>query len=246
MLPFRNTGVPKDKASEEQYLILTETNIILNDLYSQCSSKKPEEGVDFCVAYLKQVETCYHIVGCSFSYILESVHNRKSFLFCLLNSLKGFNANYEMSSSELYLLIEMLCPDFPKALLTEAALTLAEQATPVASLGEESKYAINVLSKAVVCNILYNEWLKAMEEGFRLEGKGFTLSVAKIKARCDLCYRGLPISCPQPSIAALQCIQEEASKSSADMSFARLKKAVFSSDAVTCELRLLADYPSTL
>lgn len=224
---------------------MTEADIILRDLNAQVGGRKGDEALDFSIAYLKHMESCYHVVGANYSYILESVHNRKAFVFCLTNALQGFDARHEVTSSELYLIIESMCPDFPKTHLTEAVLTATEQYTS-STLSSDHRFPLGLLAKASMCHILYDEWLRALEEVFRAEGKGLQLPLVRIKGRCEQVYRNLPPSCPQPPWAATQCAYDEVIKNGGELSFERFKKAVFGSEAVQAELRLLASYPETM
>lgn len=218
---------------------------ILRDLHAQTQAKKTEEGIDFSITYLKHLESCYHVVGTNYLYILESVHNRKSFIFCLSNALKGFPEDTELTSNELFLVIETLCPDFPRNLLTEAVLTAAEQYNS-STLSSDYKFPMRTLSRSIMCHILYDEWLKALEESFRSEGRGFSMPLSKINSRCEQCQRNLPPSCPQPLWAAVQGVFDETGRNSTEMSFERFKRAVFGSEATQCELKLLTNYPAML
>eukprot|EP01039_Chlorochromonas_danica_P000092 gene91-99_t len=218
---------------------------VLRDLHAQCGQKKVEEGIDFSIAYLKQMESCQHVIGVNYRYVLESVHNRKSFVYNLLHALEGFEADMEVTSSEIHLIIESICPDFPRSLLTDAVLTATDQYS-LNSLRSERKFPITDLGRAVICHILYDEWIKAIEEYFRMEGKGYVLSITKIRGRCEQCYYNLPLALPQPPLAALHLVLDEAARQGADISFEQFKKATFGSSAVQCELRLLANYPQQL
>ncbi|RYH13682.1 hypothetical protein EON65_35045 [archaeon] len=227
------------------FIAAKEVDAILKELYAQCSSKRVDEGIDICISHIKHLESGYHVVGANYTYILETVHNRKSFIYCFLSAIKGFDDGYEVTTNELYIIIETICLDFPKGLLMDAMLTTTEQYNNN-TFSPDNKYPIATLARALICHILYDEWLKALEETFRNDGKAFTLSGTRIRSRCEQCYRNLPKFCPQPPYAATQTVYDEASKNGGELSFERFKKTVFNSEAVQTEIRLLSNYPSLL
>eukprot|EP01031_Cornospumella_fuschlensis_P040068 gene40068-48826_t len=233
------------KLQDDEYLAAKEVDSVLKELFAQCGNKRADEAIDLSVNHIKHLESGYHVVGANYTYILETVHNRKSFIYCLLRALKGFDDDYEVTTNELHIIIETLCPDFPKGLLTDAMLTATDQYNNN-TFSPDNTYPIATLTRALICHILYDEWLKALEATFRDEGKAFILSATRIRSRCEQCYRNLPRFCPQPPYAAMQVVYEEATKNGGELSFERFKKAAFNSEAVQTEIRLLGSYPALL
>lgn len=221
----------------------SELVLFSRDLKRQLEQYKPEDPSDYAVSYLKMVHSCNHVIGTGFSYVLESNHNRKSFVFCLLDAFKEFNPKHETTSNDFFYLIEPLCPGFPKSFVFEACLSLPS----ISGDGKESKYNIFALIQIISCQILFDEWLKLLDEYFRNENNKSGISLNKAKSVVDEFQRNLPISILQPRWTTLFGIMDSLdSVHTTEINFDDFKKLVFSHDLMGKEIQMLVNYPFQL
>lgn len=211
------------------------------DLKRQLEQNKPEDASDYAVNYLRMVQSCYHVVGTGFSYVLESNHNRKSLVFCLLDAFKEFSANHDTTCNDFFYLIEPLCPGFPKSLVFQACLTLPS----VSGDNKESKYNIFALVQIISCQILFDEWLKLVEEYFRNENSRHTISVNKAKSVIDEFQRNLPMSILQPRLSTLLAIldSQECELYTGELNYDDFKMLIFSHGLMGKEIQMVISYP---
>jgi hypothetical protein len=229
-------------------LDVTDLTFFLRDLKRQIDQFKPDDNIEFGLNYFKQVQSCTHVVGTGYSYVLESLHNRKSLIYCLLESLKGFEEQPEITPNELFHLIESLCPGFPRSIVLEAAMLSVTNINHIAQL-VDTKCSFLTLFRFVACFVLYDEWIKVIEECFRNDGKGMFLQCIKLKSKIEDYYRNLPMSINQPPLAAILAASEadafSTSKSAYDkeVSFDAFKKNLFNSPLIITELEIIAQLP---
>lgn len=231
-------------------------NFFLKDLRRQLDQFKPDDSLDFTIHYFKQVQSCYHIIGTGYSYILESIHNRKALIFCLMESFKSLNnqPSSEITPNEIYYLIEQLCPGFPKSIVLEAAMLTVNNVNHIAAL-VETKCRFDDIFRNISCFILYDEWLKLLEEYFRNDGKGMFLSIMKLKIKLEEIYRNLSTAIYQPSFtSSITAVDSDggpttptssslARSHDREISFDQFKKNLFRSRGVASELALIARLP---
>lgn len=91
---------------DEEYADHVEISVLLKDLLRNVSSVQDVQKTEVeALAYFQQSASCTHIVGQGYNYILESIHNRKSFVYCLLKALEGFEDGAMMTPNELHFLL---------------------------------------------------------------------------------------------------------------------------------------------
>lgn len=205
---------------------------------------RPDDTVDYAISYFKKVQSCTHIVGTTYNYVLESIHNRKALIYCLTESFKGFDDQSEISPNEIYHFIESISPGFPKSVVLEAAMLVVSNINHIATL-VDIKCSFELLFRNISCFILYDEWLKLIEEAFRSDGKGMFLSIARLKLKLEEFYQVLPLSIYQPPWTAIQTVLEISAQNEKDLSFDHFKKRLFQNPAVAMELEAIAQYPNS-
>jgi hypothetical protein len=231
----------------------TELGFFLKDLRRQNDLSKPEDAVDVAINFFKQILSCSHVVGTSWAYVIETIHNRKSLVYSLTESFKGFDDNYEITPNELFTCIEIVCPGFPKSIVLEAAMLTVSNINHLATL-VDTKCIFIMLFRNVACYILYDEWIKSVEETFRNDGKGMFLATQKLKMKLEDFHRHLSPSVYQPLLSAVLMASEGESSSSVrpqysdnrEISFDAFKKSLFKSSAVITELEILSHLPSII
>lgn len=135
------------------------------DLLRQAELHRPDEAQSFALSFLRHLQSGQHVIGTNFAYAMESNHNRRCLVRAMSAALQGFDGEAETTPSELHFLLEALCPALPKSLVLQAAATTIEhwQGT---RLSADSPYALSSLSRAVQCHLLFDEWLKLVNELF--------------------------------------------------------------------------------
>lgn len=113
-------------------------------------------------------------------------------------------------------------------------------------LVSDNKYPILFLAKTLSCHVLYEEWLKLMEEMYRNEGRNMILSIQRVRQKSEDFQRTLIRSIYQPPLCAVHSTLDsyEGARNGGEISFERFKRGVIAHDAVAAELNMLANYPS--
>jgi hypothetical protein len=227
----------------------SELSYILKDLVTQYDPKS-DDPIGQSISYLRHLSSCTHVVGSTFTYIQESTHNRKSFVYSFMKSLEGFEESYEITPVELHLMLEGLYPGFPRSVVLESALTaLGSYSTAIVI--NEVKIPILTLARSVCFHVLYEEWLKVVEEVFKDEGRAMGLGATRLRTKAEDLLRTLPRSMYLPPLAAILgaidgIASADSSGSSSEVTFDKLKKGMCKHAACANELTLLACYPATL
>ena len=216
---------------------MCEFGFFAKDLLRQVEFHKPDDVIDFSISYLRFVQSNSHVVGTNFSYVLESIHNRKALVFNIMEGMRGFDHLGEISPSELHFLVEALCPGFPKNLILQAAMSTHEHCKGM-FFGADSKYPIESLCRCVYCHILYDEWLKVIEELFD-HNRGHAVEYVKIRTTVEDLSRKLPTSLHQPPISAFFIVMDEINSRNCDVTFDSFKRELFSSVPVLLELGMI-------
>ncbi len=142
---------------------------------------------------------------------------------------------------EMFLLIETISPNFPKSIVMDAVLSIEISMTNAANINT-AKFQFKDLSMAVYCQIMYDEWLKLMEEFFREESSLNYVSVYRVKSQVEDFHNSLSSSFCRPSLTAVSNALDVTSANSADgdITFVHFRKCVFSNKAVVHEIYALA------
>jgi hypothetical protein len=154
---------------------------------------KPDSTVDFAEQYFRKVQSRYHVINTDFSYVSACNYNRKSFIYCHLEASKGFTADYQITATDFFQIIEILTFNFPRSIVMDASLCIDPISLNSVSEGGDGnssnqnqnsssivKYWFQQLSSSVHFYILYEEWMRGVEEFFRDECQG-EVSIYRLK-----------------------------------------------------------------
>lgn len=216
----------------------SEVSFFLKDLTAHISSTKAEDPVACAKNYFQQVSSGSHVIGTDYCYVIESNHNRKSLVYCLIKAFKNFPDNTELTAIEFYLLIESVVSNFPKSIVMESLMSI-ENMVPGSPNSVSSKYQFKDIALAVYTQILYDEWLKLMEEFFKEENTLNFVSIYRIKAQMEDLQNNYSTSIFQPSMASVNSAMESttaATSPDGDMTYDQFRKCLFTSKALAYEL----------
>lgn len=204
-----------------------------------------ENRLEYALDYLKMIQNCRHVVDADFDYILASNHNKKSFVFCLLNSFKEYPPNYELTCNDFYYLIEPLCPGFPMLMVCEASKCVPSGSSTDGKDG--CKYFLFNLLQVLSCRILFMEWLKLLEEYFGNESVKSAPTIGKIKSILEEFQHSLPLSILQPRLSTIMTILDNLKRKAGEsFLFEDFTRIVFTSSLMGNEISCLAKYPLLL
>jgi hypothetical protein len=186
--------------------------------------------------YFKQVCIGDHVVGTDFNFICETNHNRKSLVGCLIETFKGFPVDAELTAVEFFCMVETIIPNFPKSIVLEAAMCV--KPVEVGSYGSTTKYLTGKLSIAVYFHIIFEEWIKMMEDFFREETTLNVVNIIKVKNQIKEFSITFPVSVSQPSLHCVMSSLDAASSdwSCGEISFDDFKACLFASDLIAADI----------
>ena len=213
-------------------------SFFLKDLTAHVASNKNEDPVSCAKNYFQQVSSGSHVIGTDYTYVIESSHNRKSLIYCLIKAFKNFPDNTELTAVEFYLLIESIVSNFPKSIVMESLISI-ENTVPGSSNTVSSKFQFKDIAMAVYIQVLYDEWLKLMEEFFREENTLNFVSLYRIKAQMEDLQINYATTVFQPSLAAVHSAMEgttAATSPDGDMTYDQFRKCLFVSKSFAYEL----------
>jgi hypothetical protein len=234
--------------SDEAYLAESSINFYVRNLFTQVAALKPDDPIEFASRYFKRIHSCHHVLGADYAYICATKSNRRAFIFCLMEILVTFPLDVDMSASEYQQIIEMICPDFPKRFVLDAAAAIgpssgrseSESSNMVSdslhgvggTLG--GKYRHSQFRIALHFFIIFEEWIKYIETIFREEGSLDCLSTFRLKAYLDDCRKNWSASFSQPTSDAVDTAL--ATIKSSEISFAALLRALFACPSVQADV----------
>ncbi len=228
----------------------SENIFFLLDLIRTIEPIRVEDQLQAAISYFKNAGQCTHVIGCNLSYIVESIHNRKSFVYCLHQAIQGYDEKHEVAASEFHAIVDTLFPGFPWSLILEAVHAASGDNYSNSSQFHQNdatkKYSVIVLSKILSFYILYDEWIKATEELFKSEGRSMVVILHRVRNYMEDLQRNQGNRLYQPPFAAVASVLDtyEGSRNGGEISFHRFKNSVMSHDAVQAELNLLQNYPA--
>lgn len=214
-----------------------------------------EDQLNAAISYFKGAGQCTHIIGGNLAYILDSMHNRKSFVFCLHQAIQGYGEKHEIVAGEFYAIVDTLFPGFPWSLVLESIHTASGDnfsgsvSSVPTSLSDRGKsYPAVVLCKILSFHVLYDDWLRITEDLFKSEGKSLVLNLHRLRSQMEDLQRNQGTLLYQPSYTSVISVLDtyEGSRNGGEISFYRFKSSVAAHDAVQAELNLLQNYPAML
>lgn len=234
--------------NDDEFLEASELMIFTRDILSYVENNKTDNALDFSLSYFKAISSCQHIIGGNFPMVLESHHNRSSLIYLLIKAFQGFDDTYVLTINELHCLFETIIPGFPRTLMIEAAFMIldVDQRNKSTSIIEQ-KLRVKELLPIIYCYILYDEWLKFIEEVFRTDGKNQLIPWNRLRLQLQDSPRNLPSSIQQPPQEAITAfIEVNDSKGSNSVSLDDLKSFLFIYPSTIQELEMLESYPSRI
>jgi hypothetical protein len=219
--------------SDERYLQRVEITHYLTNMFVVCTAIKPEDSIDFAWRYFDRVQSCHNVLGAEYSVISSCIRNKRNFVFCLMELFKTFNASEEMSVHEYQQIIEMICPDFPKTILTQVSTFLEVSDMCVESNSSNTgtqKYNHGELCIALYFFISYEDWIKYIEAIFKEEGSLDSLSMFRLKAYLEDCRNNWSLSFPQPPVEGVDGALRSISQS--EVSFTIFQRALIKDPSI--------------
>lgn len=225
---------------------MSEIAVFSKDLLRQVEQQRPEDAIEFAISYFKQLQTCSHVMSTNYTYACETIHNRKSLVYCLMDSFKGFDSFSEITVTELHFLVEAVCPGFPKSLILQAATSTSEYLRG-SSISLDTKYPLLSIVRGLYCHILFEDWLKVVDEFFREEGgKLLSVNSQKIKTKMEQLYNSLATTVYQPPLAAiLGAVESVEAGKVIEITLDKFKRDVFTTPSMSAELLTIGKYNLT-
>lgn len=218
----------------------------MGDLRAQLNHSKPSDKFAFTQKYFDHIRSGAHVVGMPYSYITESNHNKRSFVLSLQDAFKGFPENMEITSGDLFNLIETLSPNFPKSLVLDASQSLQRS---IVDDETSTKHQFKILSQAVYCSILCDDWLRLISDYFAEETSTNSMNLLKLKAKIEEFYVSISPSIYQPPLEISYTVLDASNPSSTgsgtssylvEVSLDQFRRTLFYSEAVRDEIRRLS------
>ena len=168
----------------------TEMRVFIKELTLLAGNiKSNEDFCDFAQQYFQNIRTRHHIIGSDYSYVSECNYNRKSFVYCMIESFSGFADSDQISSIDMLQLIESIILKFPRSIVMEAALSIenANGDHSYSSISGTSSVRFNFheLSSSICFHVLFEDWLKQLGKVFRDESAMNCLSAYRVKESLD-------------------------------------------------------------
>lgn len=225
---------------------LTEVGFFLGDLRAQLAQAKPNDKFAYTQKYFETIRTGAHIVGMPYPYIVESNHNKRSFLMVLIEAFKGFPESMEVTSFEFLNMLESLCPNFPKSVVLDASQSLQRN---IDEDGSSTKHSFKAISQAVFGCILYDDWLKLISDFYAEETSTNSMNMLKLKSKIEEFYISISPSVCQPMLEISYSVLDASHPSSSgagtssylvEVTLDQFRKTFLLSDSVRGELLKLA------
>ena len=99
-----------------------------------------------------------------------------------------------------------------------------------------SVFKFGQLSSAVYCSIIYDEWLKLMDQFIETHSMTIRLSQGKIKAQLEEFSKKMTASVAQPTVELAVGALSELSSHGSDISVHSFRRAIFISSAINAEI----------
>ena len=202
-----------------EYLETSEINFFVRQLLNQTQTAKFDDFNDVCLQYFALTASCQHIRGMTYSFVSSSRYNRRSLIYCIMETFAGFSFNADISAYDYYALVELICPDFPRRLVMDAVRVVDESSrsrsrsrSTSAGGDEEGKrrdedlpslYQHNEIRIAVFFQILYEEWLIFIMHVFKDMRTSGRISLRDLQNVISSRRSALPHSAEEPPVDAI-------------------------------------------
>ena len=153
-------------------------------------------------------------------------------MYCLMETFSNFSPKEDFALLEYQQFLELVCSDFPRHLLLEAAIGL----TVHSMVGATPKYCHGDLSVAIYFHIIYEDWLKEVEHFLRDEHGSCCRSMARIRNHFAECRHLLPLTVERPSATILEDVLARTTGPTQEISFEELRKMLLVNEAVISDV----------
>jgi len=212
------------------FLDITEMRFFMKDLIALAGNAKPDDFATLANQYFLNIRSRHHIIGSEYAYICECNYNKKSFVYCLTELSNGFTESDTITSADMLIFIESLVPKFPRSIVMEAALSVDQigSSTP--------RYLFRELATVVQFLVLYDEWLKLINDFFKDESAMNFISSHRLRSKLEE-IDSTPMPMCRPSISHLQIVLSELYTQCGDeLSFEIFKKELVHNNMIITEM----------
>jgi len=227
-MQFRQSDAEYLESSELAHYV---KNLLLHLYPTPSSSGTTNDHITSCVSYFTKVQKCHHVVGADYVFVSSTRHNRRSFIYLVMESCKTIPPNEELSSADYQQLLQMLCADLPSELINCAVLSI----DPIDGYSNPVRYHHHQLSVAVFFHIIYEKWLKLMEEYFIKEGSYDHLQLIKLRIYIDELATGNNFI-EIPPTHAVEAVANNISKVQQEVTYANFRKELFKHPSIVYEV----------
>ena len=211
-----------------EYLDTSEINFFIRHLLNQTHTTKFDDFNEVCLQYFTLTASCQHVRGMTYGFVSSSRYNRRSLIYCIMETFVGFSLNADISAYDYYALVELLCPDFPHRLVMDAIRVIDESnlsrrqrrsrsySTAIVGDGIDhdedgiysdedlpSLYKHSDIRIAVFFQILYEEWLIFVMHVFKDMRSTGRISLRDLQNVISSRRPALPSSAEEPPIDAI-------------------------------------------
>lgn len=194
---------------------------------------KTDNPAKFGQSYFQNVQSTHHVLGTSFEFVCGCKHNRRSFVACLIETFANFALTEEFSVAEYHQIIELICGNFPKSLISSVAGVLDSKPGKNSTQG---KFVHRQLRVGLFFQLIYQFWLKEIEKIFGDDSKDVSLTVQTFRLRSQIVElrRTLSASVEQPPIGVIESVL--ASLSGNEISHDAFLRAVYTNALVAADV----------
>eukprot|EP00743_Colponemidia_sp_Colp-15_P010497 GILK01011566.1.p1 GENE.GILK01011566.1~~GILK01011566.1.p1 ORF type:complete len:180 (-),score=21.62 GILK01011566.1:280-786(-) len=143
----KQTEDSSSSLSSAEYLERHNLSLYLNDVVSILLQQRTEQPLQILNEYFAHVVKGNHVIQRDFAFVNANEWNRKSFIQVMKKATEKSFQDQDGTVDDCHQLLGMFCPDFPFALVHEAARTL--RASEASTTEQSTKYKLVDLLAAV-------------------------------------------------------------------------------------------------
>eukprot|EP01041_Mallomonas_annulata_P006430 gene6430-12997_t len=191
--------------TDQGYLEMIDLDMFMKTLLEQIFIHKPDNPLDFSKKYFQRVQSCQHVLGGDFEFVLQCRHNRRAFIYCCTESFQNFSLYEELGISDYHQLLQMICPDFPLLLLQEASCIINPVETDLTG-----RYIYGDLRLTVFFHLMYKEWISELKKLFTNDTSSgsvdsliISIPASRLQYRMNTLYADIPTAINRPPNIAI-------------------------------------------
>lgn len=181
----------------------TDINFFTSHLIGLVAQVKPENIPDFFLKYFLRVESCQHVIGSDYNFIIGCSYNRRAFIFCLAEVLANYSSSEEFTAAEFQQIVEQLCPDFVSSIVADSVKLLEPK-----SATRPPKYLLRELLVSFSFHLVYMEWLREVDRLYATEASEVSRAIplSKLKSFFLGLQASWPVSLELPPEGAIEAV----------------------------------------